>query len=94
MIKFYFRIYLTVYPQDGLQISDAELQGLAQQCKRYNDMGKPVFVRYGPEMNGNWFAYGQRPTEFRASWIKVHDAINAVTNLTAMVFSPNVKLFS
>ncbi|ORY29262.1 glycoside hydrolase, partial [Rhizoclosmatium globosum] len=31
--------------------------------------GRSVFVRFAPEMNGSWFPYGQRPEEFKKSWI-------------------------
>ena len=86
-------VYLTVYPNQGLGsdvITNQDIQNLANQCKEYNDAGRPVFVRFGPEMNGNWFAYSQQPSAFQSVWKQVYNAINQVTNNTALIWSPNM----
>ncbi len=34
--------------------------------------GKPVIFRFGFEMNGDWFAWGRKPQQFKAAWRRVH----------------------
>ncbi len=60
------------------------------------DWGKPFFLRFNWEMNGNWFAWsegvnGNQPGEFVAAWRHVHNIFTAVgaTNAT-WVWCPNV----
>jgi hypothetical protein len=57
--------------------------------------GKPVFLRWGAEMNGNWFAWsgpsnGNNPAAFVAAWKHIHDVFAAagVTNVS-WVWAPN-----
>jgi hypothetical protein len=53
--------------------------------------GVPVFLRYGPEMNGNWMEhFGQRPSLYIPSFQKLASYVHRLTNLTAMVWAPNV----
>ena len=33
---------------------------------------KPVFLRFGFEMNGDWFSWGQQPEQFRQAWRRAH----------------------
>jgi hypothetical protein len=48
-------VYLTVYPRPSpWTISDQDIDVLAQQCGRINRDGRRVFIRFAPEMNGNW----------------------------------------
>jgi len=32
-----------------------------------------ILLRFGHEFNGNWYAYGNSPTFFRAAWQHIHD---------------------
>ena len=57
--------------------------------------GKPVFLRWGAEMNGNWFAWsgsanGNDPSLFVAAWRHIHDLFRSagVTNVS-WVWAPN-----
>ncbi len=72
--------------------SDAMIRTRAAALKAY---GKPVFLRWGAEMNGNWFAWsgsanGRDPRRFVAAWRHIHDVFRSVgvTNV-AWVWSPN-----
>jgi beta-mannanase len=58
--------------------------------------GKPVLLRYGHEMNGDWYPWADRvngnsPGDYVAAWRHVHDVLTAAgaTNVT-WVWSPNV----
>src|ERR1700690_1244566 len=37
---------------------DAYLKSVAQEIRSY---GRPVYIRFAQEMNGNWFAWGGQP---------------------------------
>ncbi len=56
---------------------------------------KPVYIRWGAEMNGNWYAWsgplnGNDPSKFVAAWRHIHDLFSAagVTN-AIWVWAPN-----
>lgn len=58
--------------------------------------GKPVMLRYGHEMNGNWYPWadgvnGNTPGDYAAAWRHVHDIVDAAgaTNVS-WVWSPNI----
>jgi beta-mannanase len=65
---------------------DAYIQRFAEEVR---DWGKPFFLRFNWEPNGNWFVWdegvnGNRPGEFIAAWRRVHDIFGTVgaTNAT------------
>ena len=51
-------MYWTIYPKAGLDsVSDDILKDLAARIqKAIEATSQPLFLRYAPEMNGNWFA--------------------------------------
>jgi beta-mannanase len=58
--------------------------------------GHPVMIRFGHEMNGNWYPWsegvnGNGPGDYAAAWRHVHDVVAATgaTNIT-WVWNPNV----
>lgn len=59
--------------------------------------GKPVVLRFGHEMNGDWYPWaesvnGNRPGDYVAAWKRVQDRFTEarVTNVT-WVWSPNIS---
>jgi len=54
-------------------------------------MGAKFYLRFGYEMNGGWFSWGEKPALFVAAWQRVHQIFEkaGATNCT-WVFSPNV----
>ncbi|KAJ3299718.1 hypothetical protein HK104_007449 [Borealophlyctis nickersoniae] len=83
-------VTMTVQPSQGLSVvSDAALNELAKRCADLNANGVPTLVRFGHEMNGNWYAYGQRPEEFVSLFRRMAQAIRSATNQTAIVWAPN-----
>lgn len=50
-----------------------------------------VWLRYGHEMNGDWYPWGVMPEQFVASWRMVASAVHAKTNRTYMNWSPNAR---
>ncbi|MDA3805407.1 MULTISPECIES: glycoside hydrolase family 26 protein [unclassified Clavibacter] len=72
---------------------DAYIRSWGADLAKY---GKTVYLRYGHEMNGNWYPWsdgvnGNAPGSYVAAWKHVHDLIAAqgATNVK-WVWSPNV----
>ncbi|KAI9344055.1 glycoside hydrolase superfamily [Obelidium mucronatum] len=83
-------IFLTVYPTGISNITDAHLTDLANQCNTITKQTKrDLFVRFAPEMNGYWFVYGEKPTEFVSLWKRAYTILNRIAPQVAMVWSPN-----
>ncbi|ORY29901.1 glycoside hydrolase [Rhizoclosmatium globosum] len=86
---------LTVYPFQGLgdKISDAQLKDMGDRLNGLVNSGRQVFLRFAPEMNGNWFSYGQDPAGFISTWQRCikywRTALGSNVNKVAFVWSPN-----
>ncbi len=65
-------------------------QKLAQDMVRINQKGVPVYLRLGHGMNGVWTTYGMRPIQYKTGFRNCAKAIREETNMTAMVWVPNV----
>lgn len=83
----------------GIQLSsitngsnDSLIRARAQAVKAY---GKPIFLRWGAEMNGNWYSWsgpsnGNDPAVFVAAWRHIHDIFTSEgVNNVAWVWAPN-----
>ncbi|KAJ3304683.1 hypothetical protein HDU76_005144, partial [Blyttiomyces sp. JEL0837] len=86
--------YWTIYPKGGLDsVTDDMLQDLANRAKTAVASGRGVFLRYAPEMNGNWFRYGQQPEKFIANWRHVVTTMRSYlgpdSSRVAFVWAPN-----
>ena len=69
---------------------DADITTWANNVKAY---GQPFFMRFAHEMNGGWYAWGEKPTDFVAAWKHFHDVVTnaGATNVT-WVFNPNLEI--
>ncbi|TPX40860.1 hypothetical protein SeMB42_g03833 [Synchytrium endobioticum] len=88
-------LLLDVFPmqQPGLSysiITQDDVNALAHQCADLNKRGVKVWLRLASEMNGNWYSYAQQPVSFTNLWKQVTNAVRAVTNGTAMMWSPQI----
>jgi Glycosyl hydrolase family 26 len=77
-------------------ISGAHDDYIRSFARKAREWGKPFFMRFNWEMNGNWFSWsegvnGNRPGEYVAAWRHVHDIFRSVgaTN-AAWVWCPNI----
>jgi hypothetical protein len=83
-------LLLTLEPHAGLAAAStpaalADLTGLLTQV---NDSGVAVIVRFGQEMNGSWYEWGEQPAEYTAAFRKVAAAVHA-TPSSATMWAPN-----
>ncbi|MGB0371899.1 MAG: glycoside hydrolase family 26 protein [Opitutales bacterium] len=52
----------------------------------------PVLLRFGFEMNGDWFSWGNQPEKFKQAWQRIHSVVkSAGADNVYWVFSPNVE---
>ncbi|KAJ3214280.1 hypothetical protein HDU67_001825 [Dinochytrium kinnereticum] len=83
----------TVYANNGLNgFTDQDLNELADQLYNITNLSKrDVFLRFSPEMNGNWFPFGYQPTLYISTWRRVTSAIRRRAPGVAMVWAPNLS---
>lgn len=84
-------VFLTVYPYQGFNtVTVADFTALGEQILDYQkNLNRTVFLRYAPEMQGIWNAYGMQPTGFNVSWHIMYNAVKSVAPATIMVWAPN-----
>lgn len=83
-------VMLTVQPFQGLAaITNAEIAGLADLCKNVNSLGLLVFLRWGHEMNGYWYPWGDSPIAYQIMFRRVSLAVKAAAKKTVLVWAPN-----
>ena len=86
-------MYLTVYPMEGFdKVTDDGLQQMVEFVVKVVSSGRSMFIRYASEMNGDWFAYGQKPAAFIESWKRIVGAVRKATSNSdkvAFIWAPN-----
>ncbi|KAJ3332629.1 hypothetical protein HDU76_013584 [Blyttiomyces sp. JEL0837] len=93
-------VFVTIYAdqdRDGLHgldlITDSELTNLAVQLANITaTTGRTVFMRYLPEMNGDWMLYGVQPDKFVQNWQKMAQIFRLYAPNVILVWSPNFDL--
>jgi hypothetical protein len=80
---------LGVGNDQGLKaVTPASLDALGEVLRTWNAAGVPVIVRYGHEMNGAWYPWGQDPTGYVKTFRQVADVVHAAPH-SKMLWSPN-----
>src|SRR5262249_1139329 len=70
-------------------VTPAVADGLAARLAAYNARGVPVIVRFGHEMNGPWYPWGQRPAEYVAAFRTLAEAAPRRAPGSAMMWAPS-----
>ncbi|KAJ3126620.1 hypothetical protein HK100_010169 [Physocladia obscura] len=86
---------LSLNPQTAnvSEITIFMMEAFAAKCQNVNEQyGVPIFLRYGHEMNGDWYPWGNAPTLYIASFRQFAGIIRLYTNMTAMVWAPNIGI--
>jgi beta-mannanase len=85
--------YVTLYPIMGFDnVTDSAISQASSMLSAQIQKGRKIFLRYGSEMNGNWFSYGRQPEAFVNSWKRVVGRIKEATGYSsnlAVVWAPN-----
>ncbi|CAD6574881.1 MAG: hypothetical protein CYPHOPRED_005532 [Cyphobasidiales sp. Tagirdzhanova-0007] len=84
-------VFLTVYPINGLlNITPNDYTLLGNQLLNYTEnYNRSVFLRFAPEMNGNWNIYGLQPLMYTMVWVQMYQAIKLIAPKVAIVWAPN-----
>ncbi|KZT55079.1 glycoside hydrolase family 26 protein, partial [Calocera cornea HHB12733] len=86
-------IYVTVYPLQGFgAVTQQTMAALGVQLQSYVNAGHAVFLRFAPEMNGNWFPYSTQPSAFVATWRTLYTTIKQSCPTCGLVWSPNAAI--
>ncbi|KAJ3389736.1 hypothetical protein HDU84_008331 [Entophlyctis sp. JEL0112] len=91
-------VFMTIYNYvalaNGTQgfdiISDESIIHLATRLGQIS--GRTLFVRWLPEMNGNWMPYGQQPAQYVATWKRMYPIMKNLAPGVQLVWSPNYDL--
>eukprot|EP00386_Alphamonas_edax_P004494 GDKI01014183.1.p1 GENE.GDKI01014183.1~~GDKI01014183.1.p1 ORF type:complete len:581 (+),score=161.48 GDKI01014183.1:74-1816(+) len=78
----------------GLEcLTDEVLQAIAGKVNQWA-AEMPVILRFCHEMNGSWYAWGQRPAEYVAMWKRMHAAVKGKANgkRVSLLWAPNVAI--
>ena len=80
---------LTLEPRQGLAaVTPDALTALTRLLTAWNQKGVPVMVRFGHEMNGSWYSWGQQPAAYIDKFRQVAAAVHKAPS-SAMLWSPN-----
>ncbi|MEO8510488.1 MAG: glycosyl hydrolase [Chloroflexota bacterium] len=80
---------ITLEPNDGLaSVTDAAVADLATTLQGYAELRVPILVRFGHEMNGSWYAWGQQPAAYIEAYRRVAAAVHEIPD-AATVWAPN-----
>jgi hypothetical protein len=83
-------LLLTLEPSKGLAaVTVPVVDDLVKRVARAEAVGVPVIVRFGQEMNGSWYPWGQQPGAYISTFRKVADAIHSGAPGAAMLWAPN-----
>jgi hypothetical protein len=81
-------LFLTLEPTDLQAVTPGAAADLANTLALWNERGVDVFVRFGQDMNGSWYSWGQKPTDFIRAFRTVADAVHRIALKSVMVWSP------
>eukprot|EP00930_Biecheleria_cincta_P061812 TRINITY_DN4735_c0_g1_i1.p1 TRINITY_DN4735_c0_g1~~TRINITY_DN4735_c0_g1_i1.p1 ORF type:complete len:689 (-),score=92.78 TRINITY_DN4735_c0_g1_i1:315-2381(-) len=83
--------YLTAEPRKGLWMVDkTAVEELAWLCKEFeNEGGAGCIIRFGHEMNGNWYIWGQQPYLYIDRFRVLSEAIHRLTKRSGMMWAPS-----
>ncbi|KAJ3009940.1 UNVERIFIED_CONTAM: hypothetical protein HDU68_002411 [Siphonaria sp. JEL0065] len=94
-------VFMTIYADtilaDGRQgldvITDEMIIALAHRLNAIiAETGRKVYMRWLPEMNGDWMLYGKLPAQYVAMWNRMGAIMRANAPRVILVWSPNFDL--
>ena len=74
-------------PLEDLTTADAEAM-VEELAGLSDELGTRYLLRFAPEMNGTWYAWGQQPTAYVAAFRLLADVVHDRLPEAAMVWSP------
>ncbi|KAI8908789.1 glycoside hydrolase superfamily [Powellomyces hirtus] len=72
---------MTIMPYKGLEnVTLQAMMQLGAKCAEINQVGIPIMLRFAPEMNGNWYPWGQNPSQFRTVFRQLATIVRNATS--------------
>jgi hypothetical protein len=84
-------LYFSILPTSGWdKISEGDIKHLVNRCQQFNQNGRSVILRFAPEMNVPWHAWGMQPAAFKKNWNLLLRYLDSLPDAdrTALVWSP------
>ncbi|KAJ3043257.1 hypothetical protein HK097_001783, partial [Rhizophlyctis rosea] len=76
---------ITLMPSQGLlNVSMEAILMLGAKCKEINERGVPVMLRFAPEMNGNWYSWGQDPDQYVRVFRQIATIVHNMTGFSEL----------
>ncbi|SFN89593.1 Glycosyl hydrolase family 26 [Mycetocola miduiensis] len=83
-------LLLTLEPKGGLDtVTTESVDDLADVLAPVEATGTTVVVRFGHEMNGSWYAWGQQPEAYIHAFRTVSSGLRDSLDATSMMWAPN-----
>ena len=80
---------LTLEPADLVGLTPDDAADLAALVATATEVdGSYLLLRFAPEMNGSWTAWGRRPVTYIRAFRALADAVHNATDAAAMVWAP------
>jgi hypothetical protein len=81
---------VTLEPQGGLAtVTPAAVDALGAYLAEWNSRGLRILVRFGHEMNGSWYPWGQQPGAYVEAFRLVAAGVHQQAPGSAMLWAPN-----
>ncbi|KAI8906352.1 glycoside hydrolase superfamily, partial [Gorgonomyces haynaldii] len=78
------QVCFSVYPLI-LSPLEKDLQSFVQFLLSLN---RKILLKFGPDMNGSWYIYGQRPSAFKQLWIRLQQRLSDRNVPVELIWSP------
>uniref|UniRef100_A0A0S1MJB9 GH26 domain-containing protein n=1 Tax=Phakopsora pachyrhizi TaxID=170000 RepID=A0A0S1MJB9_PHAPC len=83
---------IALMPNHGLKsLSKLVINRIAAKMEDINQKNVTVWLRFGHEMNGQWYSWGLKPNLFKKKWIHLTLAIRKRAPNTYMMWAPNAR---
>lgn len=83
-------LVITLEPTAGLESVTADAcNKLSDLLASYNARGVSTFIRFAHEMNGSWYSWSQKPSEYVRAFRLLADIIHRKAPQAAMMWAPN-----
>jgi hypothetical protein len=82
---------ITLEPWQGLDsVTESACAELGTICSAFEEVGiDGIMIRFGHEMNGNWYPWGQQPILYKQEFRLLAQNVHSRTARTALLWAPN-----
>lgn len=89
LLYLFFNVVLRLSASSLLHAFLSHTYSLFLSSPGTENYNRSVFLRWAPEMNGDWMAYGRQPLMYIDVWKSMYTTIKAIAPNTAVIWAPN-----